>query len=137
MRVVDSLAKTLGTGLKAGPAVVGKKSNGEDAVFVFDGLDKERTIGVLVSTTSSTKTGVLYKLFRDATLLNRAQFQVRIMVFTDRRVWRCFHDRYEGQVDLEAITPKFADELPEEVRGRIAQIQAAAKHEVGDKSVRL
>lgn len=132
--IIARIQKEVGEELSKKNVVVGHKMDGSEAHFEFDGVSQdEKSVGVLVSTSHSKKPGVLHKLYRDASLLNRAGFKTKIMAFVDKKVWDNFCGHCDGLVDLQTITPKFFEELPEPMRTEISKIQKNAKREVGDK----
>ncbi len=131
--IVHWVSRNICITLKPEPIVVGKNSDGDDVPFTFDGVSADHTVGVLVSTSHTIKTGGYRKLYMDASLLNRAGFRRKIMAFVSRDVWQNFKNRCDGLVDLAGIQPMFCEELTEEMRIQIATIQKDSKRVVGDK----
>jgi len=130
-------AEKKGVRLAKRSVVVGQDANGHDVCFEFDGVSADGKTGVCASASCSFKTGQMLKLFRDATLLSRANFQTRIMVFIRIDVWEAFRNTYDGLVCLKDITPMFCSNMPPEMKRAIAKIYRISAEEVGAKASRV
>jgi hypothetical protein len=131
--VVEWVSKRIAVRLQPQKVVVGQRTDGTDVHFAFDGVSKNNQIGLLVSTSGTTKSGVIHKLHADASNLLRAPFKTRLMAFIDENVKETFMNRVDGLLPLKQIEMLVCDELPDEMQRRIAKFQAEAKSEVGDK----
>lgn len=133
--LLEWTAKKVGTPLEPARVVIGKRGDGGPVRFEFDGVSDDGSVGVLVSASSSYKTGQMRKYFMEATLLCRCpQFRRRIMVFTSQACWDGFRNQCDGLVDLHKVEPMICDELPQEMRTRINEIYCESAREVGDKA---
>lgn len=134
-RMRDWVAQKIGTPLYKRKIAVGKNSDNREVRFEFDGVSEDGRVGVCISASSSYKPGQMRKFFMEATLLNRVhQFNRRIMVFIDQRMWDSFKNQCDGMIDLKNIEPMICNELPTDMRAKIGEIYKKSAAEVGDKS---
>ena len=131
--IVRWVGDTLGVPLSERAIVVGRRKDGAEVRFAFDGVSQDASVGLLVSTSLTLKPGGQRKLYMDASILKRAPFQRRVMAFVDREVCRAFVNRCDGLLDMDGIELLVCDELPDEMKRGIESVQAEAKREVGDK----
>ena len=133
--LVEWAARQVGTSLEPARVIVGKRSDGSPVHYEFDGVSKDGTVGVLVSASSSYKTGQMRKYFMEATLLCRCpQFRRRIMVFTNQGCWDGFRNQCDGMVDLHKVEPMICKKLPQEMQAKRNGIYRESAKEVGDKA---
>jgi hypothetical protein len=131
--IVNWVSQKLGVPLAPARVVVGQTMDGRPTPFAFDGVSPDSTIGILASTSYTVKPGGTRKLYMDASVLNRAPFRRRIMVFVTADVRQNFINRCDGLVDLAGIEMLVCDALSPEMIARIAVVQSDSKAEVGDK----
>jgi hypothetical protein len=131
--VVDWVSRRIGTTLTPQQIVVGPRMDGTPVQFAFDGVSVDRRIGLLVSTSCTVKPGGLRKLHVDASILLRVPFTRRIMAFINADVLMNFINKCDGLLPLCEIEMLVCDSLPEDMSARIAEFQATARKEVGDK----
>ena len=100
--------------------------------FAFDGVSKDKTVGLLVSASLTVKSGGERKLHADACVLLNAPFQRRLMAFINKDVKDNFLNRCDGLLQLGRIEMLVCDKLPSSMQEEIKRFQAVAKAEVGD-----
>ena len=131
--VVDWVSRRIATRLTPQQIVVGPRMDGTVVKFAFDGVSVDRQTGLLVSTSQTVKPGGLRKLHVDASILLRAHFSRRIMAFINADVLLNFLNKCDGLLPLCEIEMLMCDSLPQDMLARIAEFQAEARKEVGDK----
>jgi hypothetical protein len=133
--VVNYVAKKVGVPLKHRQVVsVGQRTDGTSVHFEFDGVSADEKVGLLVSTTCSTKSGAVRKLFMDASvLLQTSSFDLRIMAFVSNDVMNNFLNTCDGLLPLKRIKMIVCDTLSPAMRNELKVVQMNAKAETGDK----
>ena len=126
-------SKRIGVSLERRKVCVGKSNDGRDVHFEFDGVSDDGKIGLCISSSTSNKIGQMRKYFIDATALNCAGFERRIMVFCEQRMWETFRKHYDGLLNLSRIEPMICKDIPPDMQKKIDIVVAEAKGEVGDK----
>jgi len=131
--VVNWVSQLVGVKLQPERVVVGKRADGTQVHFAFDGVSESKKIGLLVSTSLTVKPGGVRKLHTDASVLLNAPFQRRLMAFISTDVQINFLNKCDGLLPLRQIEMFVCDQLPAEMQARIDMFQSEAKSEVGDK----
>jgi hypothetical protein len=125
--IVDWVSRRIGIGLSPQQIVVGPRMDGTPVKFSFDGVSKDRQIGLLVSASQTVKPGGVRKLHVDVSILLRASFSRRIMAFTNSDVLLNFVNKCDGLLPLCEIEMLLCDSVPGDMLARIAEFQTRAK----------
>lgn len=131
--IVQWVSRRIGVALQAQCSPVGPRTDGTVVQFEFDGVSEDGQTGLLVSTSHTVKPGGTRKLHVDASILLRTTFRRRLMAFVSEDVRLNFLNKCDGLLELSKIEMLVCDKLPPEMQARIAEFQAEAKSEVGDK----
>jgi hypothetical protein len=131
--IVEWVSQRIGVELKPKRLPVGPRTDGTVVHFDFDGVSEDGRTGLLVSTSHTIKTGGVRKLHVDASILLRTDFDRRFMAFVSDDVHRNFVNRCDGLLELSKIKMLICDVLPSDMHAAMAEFQARAKSEVGDK----
>ncbi|MGO9585160.1 MAG: hypothetical protein ACLP2Y_02975 [Limisphaerales bacterium] len=131
--IVQWVSQRIGVALQSRRFPVGPRTDGAVVNFEFDGVSEDGQTGLLVSASHTVKPGGTRKLHVDASILLRAGFQRRIMAFVSDDVRQNFLNKCDGLLELSKIEMLVCDKLPPEMQAAIANFQAEAKSEVGDK----
>jgi hypothetical protein len=130
--VVQWVSRRIGVTLQTRRFPVGQRTDGKVVQFEFDGVSEDGQTGLLVSTSHTVKPGGTRKLHMDASILLRTAFRHRLMAFVSEDVRLNFMNKCDGLLELSKIEMLVCNELIE-MQARIAEFQAEAKSEVGDK----
>lgn len=131
--IVQWVSRCVGLALQPRRFPVGPRTDGTVVNFEFDGVSEDGQTSLLVSTSMTVKPGGTRKLHVDASILLRAAFQRRIMAFVSDDVRQNFLNKCDGLLELSKIEMLVCDILPPEMQVAIANFQAEARSEVGDK----
>lgn len=131
--IVAWVSQRIGIALKPRQVIVGPRSDGTPVRFAFDGVSECGTVGLLVSTSLTLKSGGERKLHKDASILLNAPFERRIMTFISDETRVNFLNKCDGLLPLRRIEMFVCDSLPAEMRLAVEEFQVAARAEVGDK----
>ncbi|OGS08350.1 MAG: hypothetical protein A2270_08100 [Elusimicrobia bacterium RIFOXYA12_FULL_51_18] len=131
--VVNWVSKKIGIPLRPRKIPVGKKMDGANAHFAFDGVSDDGKVGLLVSTSHTLKPGGTRKLHVDASVILQAPFKRRIMAFINSDAMKNFVNKCDGLLPLAGIEMVVCSPLPPEMMREIERFQAISKKEVGDK----
>ena len=131
--VVAWVSQRIGIKLKPKQVVVGPRIDGTRVHFAFDGVSEMGNVGLLVSTSLTVKPGGTRKLHTDASVLLNTSFERRLMAFISNAVRTNFLNKCDGLLPLRQIEMLVCSALPAEMQKSIAEFQADAKTEVGDK----
>ena len=134
--IVDWVSKSIGVKLYPMRIAVGRRGDGTEVYFNFDGVSENGKVGLLVSSSQTVKSGANRKLYRDASILLRAPFKKRIMAFVNQDVARNFVNKCDGLLPLGDIEMLVCDCLPKHMTREIERFQSLARVEVGDKGIR-
>lgn len=127
------VSERIGVTLKPRGVPVGQRTDGKLVHFEFDGVSEDGRTGLLVSTCQTVKSGGWRKLFVDAALLLETDFDRRLLVLVKEDVRENFLNKCDGLLPLSKIEILVCDALSAEMWAEIANVQSAAKKEVGDK----
>jgi len=131
--VVQWVSNRLGIPLKPLRLEVSPRTDGSMVHFCFDGVSDDQMTALLVSTSYTVKPGGTRKLHVDASILLNTPLSRRLMAFISKDVATNFMNQCDGLLPLRKIEILVCNSLPSEMQARIAEIQTAARNEVGDK----
>ncbi len=98
------LEKRYGQEFQTRELPVGRKSNGEEAVYEFDAVSSDGAVAANISTAGELKAGQLYKLFYDAYMLHRASATKKLLILTERKVAEDLERRGDGKLPADVET---------------------------------